>query len=717
MQTPNPQQSQALRETRGEAYPPPGSPAKTVVGYVQRLLKDGDADALVRYKRATHNLLFSDGRQHIDWNLRDKGWRDAPAHEGRVRVVMNYIRPILRARMQRLMSGQLSWRAIPNSNAHEDRDRATVATNLLESRWNTTNVESKVRSAGWLAFNCGSAFLKPFWNPDLGTLVTALVRLPHPVTKQLTDYPVDAQGQPLVDPETSDPLTEGGFTYRPGDTDTAVRSIFNIRLNPDAFGLTPAEGFRWLIDSEVLPISVVKERYGEKAKNVQTVAGVAQLKQFEGLIRTVGRKSNLRAGNDLMAGRGGKQIPDKELTLLSEYWEAPTESLPGGRLIVVAGDELIDDIELPQGTVPHVPIYDERRLFDGYGRPTVDDLVHPQKVINKQWALLLEEQALSGIGQWAMFDVPGLSDQITNMSAAHIKIPVANALANRSIGDIVQRVPSQTNIGDRSAVMDLALRVMFDIGAFHEIQRGQVPPGVDSGIAVQLLQESENGQLADAVATLKDSLVEWGRQTLRLARWGYGDHEERWIPVERPDLGFLLESVSGTDLPDPDTISIDIEGFRPHSQAAFSAEIKEAMAQQWIDPRQGMKLLDLGRGIEGAFESEGRHYARARGENLSIERGDVALIEAPEGTPLAGTPALIHPEDSSPYLLPMNDDHEVHIRLHEEILLDDTKPWPLRQAIAIHIAEHQSMLQLLTAQAVSAEAAAEAEMNAASEAA
>ncbi|MCH7935272.1 MAG: fructose-1,6-bisphosphatase, partial [Gemmatimonadetes bacterium] len=253
----------------------------------------------------------------------------------------------------------------------------------------------------------------------IGSLVSATARLPHPRTKVMTDYPVTSDGQPLVDQETGDPLndTDEAFTYRPGDTDTAVRSIFNVRLNPDALGLTSAEGFRWLIDSEVMPISVVKERYGPIAKDVQSSDGVAQLKQYEGMIRSIGRRSGSRSG--LTTGKDGRGLPDKDLTLVSEYWEAPTETLPEGRLIVIAGDELMTDEVLPQGFVNFVPIYDERRPFDAYGRATVDDLVHPQKVINKQWSLILEEQALHGICQWVMLDVPGLSDQITNLSAGH----------------------------------------------------------------------------------------------------------------------------------------------------------------------------------------------------------------------------------------------------------------------------------------------------------
>jgi hypothetical protein len=626
---------------------------------------------------------------------------------------MNYIRPILRARLQRLLSSELSWRAVPDSNAHEARDKATIATNLLEARWNGAELEAKLRYGLWLGFACGASYLKQFWNPDIGTLVPATVQIQNPLTGEVQKYPVSPEGEPLADPETGEPLEQldGAFTYRPGDADTAVRTLFNIRLNPNASGLLPAEGFRWLIDSEVVPISVVKERYGDAAKKVQTVAGIAQLKQFESLIRTVGHRAEMTSGNDLMAGRDGKQIPDKELTLLCEYWEAPSDTLPEGRLVVIGGDELLYDDVLPQGFVPYVPIYDERRPFDGYGRPTVDDLVHPQKVLNKQWSLILEEMALSGPGQWAMFDVPGLSEQITNLSAAHIKIPMQSALANRSIGDLVQRVPPVSVPPDRWRLIEKAEQAMYTIGAFNEVARGQVPTGVESGVAIQLLQESQNGQLHDSVKTLKKSLIEWGRQTLGIARWGYGEHEQRWIPVERPDLGFLVESVKGSDLPDPETITIDLEGFRPTSQAAFNAEVERMMDKQYIAPREGLLLMDLGRGMEGVFESQTRHYARARTENLAIERQECAVVEAPEGTPLAGLPALIHPHDGSPYLLPMNDDHETHIRLHEEILLDDTKPWPIRQLIAIHINEHQSMIRLQAAQMMALEAEQNAPTN------
>lgn len=690
----------SLTEIRGAAYPAPGSPPPLLVRYVQLLLQDGDQDATARYRKVTQNLLFADGRQHIDWSLREKAWKEAPSADGRIRVTMNYIRPILRSRTQRLMSSELSWRAIPHSNAHEERDRAAVATNLLDARWHGSEMDAKTRQAIFLADCCGVCYFKQFWNPTIGPLTGATILAPHPITGQPTPYPVDAQGQVLAD-DQGNPL-EGndlGFRYRPGDTDTAIRTIFNIRLNPDAQGLEPNEGLRWLLDAEVVPISVVKERWGPRAAKVQATQGVGMMRQYERIVRSIANRPTT-SNNDLLTGRDGQQIPDKDTTLYVEYWEAPSDTMPQGRLLIVAGEELLfprpelgDQEGLPQGILPFVVVYSERRPLDPFGRPVVDDLIAPQKVINSQWGAILEEQALNGPGQWAMFDIPGLSDQVTNLSAAHIKIPMQSAFANRGIGDLIQRINPGQSAPDRWRMLQEAKATMFDIGAFHEIQRGQVPPGVDSGIAVQLLQEAENGQMHDSVRGLKQSLIQWGRQTGKLAKWGYGEHEERWIPQQRPDLGYLVESVTGLDLPDFDTLTIDLEGFRPSSQAALNAEIKDAMTQGWIDPRRGLQMMDLGRGIQGAFESQGRHYSRARRENLAIQKGQFQMIAHPKNSPLEGMPALIHPEDQSPFLLPADDDHLIHIDTHQEIALDDTRPWHERQTALMHANEHRLILQ------------------------
>lgn len=700
--------TQRLFDSRGGSYPALDAPPDKKRQYVQTILDDGELDALLRYKRATQCLLFADGRQHIDWTTRDKLWRDLPTPDGRIFATMNYVRPILRSRMQRMVSAELLWRAIPKGNDYASRDQATTAANLLKSRWEKEEMDAKVRAGLWLSFNSCLAILKTFWNPTIGNLTAATLMLPHPQTGQLTEYPVDRTGNPLHD-ENGNPApddADGVYRYRPGDVDTALRTIFNVRVNPDAWGFDPTEGMRYITDSDLVPISVVKERYGDRAKNVSGIDGNASGRNYERIIKSLSAAvGGTPPGGDFTGSRA--QSGDKDNTLLSEYWEAPSDYLPEGRLIVIAGGQLLypqpgEKEGLPDGFVPFVPLYDERRPFDWTGRGTTEDLLTPQKVINRQWEAELEEQMRHGVGQWIMWGIPGLSNQITNLSGGHIELPTTSALANRPIGDVIQRVQPPGFDAARWRMIEEAKSTMFDIGAFHEIQRGQVPPGVDSGVAVQYLQEAENAQLHDPVRNLKRSCISWGRHQLKMAVRRYGDNEVRWIPVHRPDLGFMVEGVKGINLPDPDDIDIDLEGFRPTSQAAQRQEVLDLM-EKFPDQfpfREGLKMMDLGRGIEGAFETQTRHYARARRENLLIERGQFTRIplnaqnpdDPTSGAPTAGLGyAIVHP-DKSPFLLPADDDHQVHIGIHQDVALDDTLPWATRSAMLLHIAEHRTML-------------------------
>jgi hypothetical protein len=710
-----------LAFSRTPDYPALDADNRKKSDFVQRLLLDGQYDAVGRYKLATQHLLFVDGRMHIDWALREKVWMDAPQLDQKVRVSYNYIRPILRARMQRLLSPAMSWRATPKSNDYEERDRATVGTNFLQDRWKKTDMDGKARQALWLAFGCGASWLKSFWNPKIGALKPATVMAPHPTQTTngpdgnpmpvMTEYPVDSDGNLLAD-EQGNPMPEGAYRYRPGDVDTAVRSLFNIRINRDAMGLDDAEGFRWLIDTEVCPISVVKEKYGAAAKNVSTVAGITTIRNYESIVRSITAPYGTITGNDLLTGRDGGRIPDRELTLLSEYWEAPSEALPNGRLLVIAGNELLypqdpdQDAEgLPQGIVPYTALYDERRPYDPYGRAMCRDLISPQKVINQQWGLALQEQGLAGIGQWLGFEIPGLFDQITNVAGGHIKVPLSSAVMNKGLDEIIKKVGPVSVSPDRWRMIEQALKAMFDIGSFHEIQRGQVPPGVDSGIAVQLLQEAEAGQLADAVQQLKKTFIQWGRHQLKLARWGYDADEERWLPVHRQDLEFMVKSITGENLPDPDDIDIDLEGFKPQSQAAMRADIKEFVEKQWMTPQKGLQLMDMGRGIDAAFASQTRHYAKARLENEDFQDGKITMTQGPPavdpqtGQPKVGPDGQPEPQvvfknaDGSDVFLPDDDDHAAHLDVHAEIILDTKQPWPVRQMVMEHAEDHRQAMQ------------------------
>jgi hypothetical protein len=705
-----------LEDIRGKEYPAMAAPDSAKVEYIDKLHGMREADALATYKQATRNILYANNRQWLGWKREKRAWEELPLPDGDIRVTMNYIIVILRARVQRLVSTEINWRGIPESNAMDARDRVKTAVDVVQARYRLTEVEHKVRQALMQGAVAGFAALKSFWNPSIGPLTKATKIVPMPVLDPVTGTPVtDETGQVATEMQevavnaAGEPVQDESqaFYYRPGDTDTAVRTIFNIRMNAEAHGWTEAEGLRWLIDSEVVPLSVARERFPKLATSIRAMQRPESALNYE---RMVQASATAPIGAPFFSGpfmqtRGGAAQNESEMAVVREYWEMRSIFFPKGRLIVVVGGVVAYDGEWPQGVFPYAPIYGEPVLMSPNGRPVVNDLISPQDVINTEQTAIAKEMRSSGVGKYVAWEIPGVPDQLSRDDDQVVKIAPRTMLANRSIKDVFSKIEPAQVSPDRWRLIEQAMKVIFDLGAYHEVSRGQIPPGLDSGVAIQYLLEQESAQLKDAVEALKRSLILWARHQLAIAKWGYGENGERWIPVERPDLSYRLQAVNGTMLPDPETIGLDLEYFRPQSESAVRAEVKELLGMGLIDPRKAMQILDLGAGFDEAFASQSRHYHKARWENLDFESGNyVEVPGAPTVDPMTGAVVPGEPEcvhvDGAPFYLPGVDDALIHIDVHNEIILDPTKPWELRRKVLLHNQKH-----IMDAQAMMAAAA------------
>jgi hypothetical protein len=322
-------------------------------------------------------------------------------------------------------------------------------------------------------------------------------------------------------------------------------------------------------------------------------------------------------------------------------------------------------------------------------------MISPQNVVNREWTAIAKEQWSAGVGGWVAWAIPGIPDQLGKDDNQVLLVPQRTALANRPIGDVFKRLEPAVVSPDRWRLIEQAKAALFDVGSFHEVSRGQIPPGLDSGVAIQRLMENEVAPLKDTVESLKRSIIKWGRDQIACARWGYGD-SKRWLPVDRPDLGYQIESVSGEMLPDPETLSLDLEYFAPQSQAAVRAETKELIAIGAITPMQGLKIMDLGAGFEQAYESQSRSYGKARLENLAFQKGEFAFVATGEVNENGPVAVAVHVDPNTrmptgePFLFPDDDDIAIHADVHHEILLDSTQPWTVRQAVLMHMNNHRA---------------------------
>lgn len=684
---------------KGANYPLPDAAAGVKKAYLDKLWGENEAAALMRYQQATKNICYLNGRQRISWSKRTKSWEDLPlVTDATTPPTFNYLQPICRARTQRMLGGPVQFGVKPESNALEASDRAQVAKRFFSGRWAQTGMRDKQATGLWLAYTCGLTALKSIWNPDIGPIVHASMQEPQvgedgQVVLDETGQPsireifVDENGQPVESKEEA-------YQYRAGDTDTALRTLFNLRLNPEAQGWTSAEGLRWLIDREVVPVSVAREKFPQCAEHIHASPGAQQGLTYERMAAASVVQRVVSTG--AVPNSQGSAKQDDQTTVLQEYWELPTSLFPGGRLIQMAGEYCVYDGDFPDGVFPYTPLFDETAPLSPWGRPSLNDMLPLIDLINRQWASIDAEFQSAGVGEFVTWDVPGIVQQLTEEGRKVMRVPMRPALMNRSINDVFRRIEPPNVGGDRWRIIEMALRALFDIAMYHEVTRGQVPPGVDSGVAIEKLIEQETGQLAKAMRAQEASIISWARNQLAIARSRYNDDVERWIPVDRPDMGYLVEAVSGEDLPDPETITVELENFRPYHESAQRAELMELFQAQVIGPRQLLKGLDMGTGYSAVADSQSRHYARARLLQLKIERGEFQI--QPHPLEEAGFGLQVLTAEGHPFVLADDDDHAIHMEVLDEVILDETQPWEVREVAMLVKSERRAILTLAAQQ-------------------
>lgn len=717
---PQQQHKEKVRRLRGEDYPTEDAPEAEKVRYLRGLSEKTETESGARHRQAARNMLYAHGRQYLTFSKRTKSYEDLPLSEHEVRVTMNYIRPIMRSKSQRMLSGPVQFEAKADSNALDAIDRAKLGASLVQSRYEHTHMLAKLDQSLELAMTGGVACLKSFWNGDIGRLTPAMMKFPkfQPAVDPETGEPAmgpdgEPLEQPVMDANGVQAFEEGyvneekervesvdeAFQYRPGDTDTAVRTVFNIRINPEATAWDPGSGLRWLLDSDVIAVEQAREMFPDAAERIKA------MDENDAMAMTLERiAAGAATAGTFPATLQAQSAPNKKAgagalgtTMIQEYWELPSSCYPKGRLMVRVGDVIVNDDVFPWGIFAYTPVFDEPAPMTPMGRPSVNDAVSPQDLINRQWASIDGEMRASGYSRFVSWDLPGIPEQITPEDRTVIRVPLNTKTMGKQLGQMFQRLDPGTVGGDRWKILDAGLRAMFDIFGFHEVSRGQVPPGVDSGVAIEHLLEEDRGQLAKAMRALEASLLDWGKKQLQIAAAMYGD-TKRWLPIDRPDLGVLLEVVDGTKLPDPDSISLQLEGFKPQSDTAYRADVKWGLEQQLIDPRQALKSLDMGRGMNAIFDSQTRHYARAKRINLAIERGQYQVVPSevpPEGA-LPGEPELL-PQvvgvDGLPFVLPDDDDHLIHMLVLDEIILDDTRNPEARAVAQLVKSERRQIMQ------------------------
>jgi hypothetical protein len=315
------------------------------------------------------NLSFYLGEQWVIWNPVTKSLERPTVPEWRVLTTVNYIRPIVRTELAKLMKQKPIIGVQPTGNEPDRVNQAKAAEKIRQYLWDKTNMDEIRKQVLLWALVTGTGIFKVYYDPTAGEVI-------------------DEEGTRLGE--------------------VVLSAVSPFEFYPDPYATTIDE-MNWCFHVKIRSAEYVAEKYGVEVE--PEAINVNQYLEGKMFLITDNTSQNIKKG-----------------VVVKEFWQRPTKKYPRGRYVVYVKDKVLfaGDNPYEQGMLPfaafsHIPV--PGRFW---GDSVVTDLIKPQMNYNKARSQAIEIRNLMSKPKW-LVPKGSLETQITSAPGENIEyVPVAN---------------------------------------------------------------------------------------------------------------------------------------------------------------------------------------------------------------------------------------------------------------------------------------------------
>lgn len=609
-------------------------------------------DARVKQERDWKlNLAFYRGQQWIWFNrftsqvqtLPEPDEGDGPRY--RVRLTSNQILPGVQGLLAMMTKTKPVITATPDSGSERDIRAAQMAEQLFEHWWRDLRLKAKLQEALLWSILGSVGYWRVTWDPYAGKSMT---------------YLVDPQGQPILDQTLADiyrdELQQAGEDPRQHEKTVYMGDIAVDVIPPDSLfvldGGGSFEDATAIVCKHPMSPDEVKMRYG------------------------VDMKPNAQVDSwqipDGIAGLGGSNNANKDIVEVYVGYFKPTPLLPNGRYVVFTDDPakiLYDgpwpypNHEMPfvKFPGPRVPGSTTDEAVTTHARPLQKELNRTISQIVMHKNLTLKPQILAPQGS--------IQQRITDEAGAVIEfMPIGGAVPQwREMPGIPSYVFQH---------LDGIQQRMDRLFNLQAVTRGDVPPNVEAGVAIDLMQEAAVDQLSPVIQAMEDSLARSGGLMAILAQKFYT--EPRMLKIIGPGGTTKVKRFLGSDIDGGFSFYAEAGSGLPRTRAGRQARIEQLVSMQVLRPDQAWKYLDVAdlKGVAAIFAADEEQAYRehdkiVKGQPINTIAAQQAMAAVQQGmNPTTGQP--LDPQRDNPQeivtdagLQPLPfENYQVHLDTH-----------------------------------------------------
>ena len=500
------------------------------------------------------------------------------------REVYNHIAPIYDIRYAKLSRIKPDINVIPATSDERDKQSAKASKKIYKSLKNKLEIENKITQAIKWSEVCGTVFYKVSWNNNLGQTVA-----------------VDKDGNKV----------------KSGEVELSVVSPFEIY--PDSQTCESLRDCQSLLHAKAYTTEQIKSMYGVEVK---------------------GEKINTFSLDNVSVGVGGlgfngtatkliETTKDNSAIVIEKYVR-PNSEYPNGRLIIVAGDKLVYDGELPylcgEDKTRDFPFIRQTSIEEPgcfWGTSVIERLIPVQRAFNAVKNRKHEFINRLSLGVLSVEDGSVDLDNLEEEGLCPGKV-----LVYRQGAAEPKYLQSESIPAGLSDEENNLLDEFNKISGVNDLLSTSTISSNISGNALELLISQDETRLNASIESIKSACKEIAKKILRLYKQYAIFPRIAKIVGENGQIEMFY--FSSSDISSDD---IELENQTDGSQTLtqrremiFSLLEKGIFQDEngTLTNRMKCKILEmLGLGIwENAQDLNELHLKRADGENIKMIKGD-----------------------------------------------------------------------------------------------
>jgi hypothetical protein len=574
------------------------------------------------------NLAFFYGKQHVQFrsvagsNAFDLYTPKAPYY--RVRIVVNQVRRIIRKEISRLTAQKPNAYVVPASIEDADVFAAQAGEQIWDSLWRRLKFNKTLRSAVFWQAVCGNGFIKSYWDPSKR----------DPNAK--IDVPVGN-----VNPE--DPEADVPTETVPLDGDIVIETVSPFHLFVPDLMCEELEEQPYVIHAQIRSNAWIRQNFGIEVTSEKLESVDQQLQSAMDINRNNTKKDH---------------------STILEIWVKPgyLPELPNGGMFTIAGNQVVQGLtEWPyeHNQYPFAKL-DGMPTGKFYNSSIIEDLIPLQKELNRTRAQLIEAKNRMA--------KPQLVAQEGSVDPRKITTEPGQVVQYKVGFDPPQPLPMQNLPPYVTEEINRLYTDMSDISGQHEVSNGSTPPGVTAATAISFLQEQDESLISTHFTSIEEAIEKIAYQSLVYVHM-YWD-EPRTVKIVGLEGTFDVRAFKGTDLKGNQDIRVESGSALPTSRAAKQAFLMDLMKMGFIDPQDGLEMMEIG-GIQKIYERIQVDKRQAQRENLKMRVVTEEDVAAHNEQWLQNNPEAQKDIDSGlqlnpPLIVSVNtwDNHALHIEMH-----------------------------------------------------